>query len=150
MVDKILEIITYLAENIVKGKSVEKIKDKLLLQGYSEDEINLALSFFLFASKSKDNRPIHKMEDFSTARILHTIESLLISPEAYGHLLKLRALKIIDDEQMERIIEESLLHAEDQIGVDEMKKIAMKVIFHFKDEDYNLFTDEDKTDKIVH
>ena len=93
MVDKILEIITYLAEKIVKGESVEKIKDKLLLQGYSEDEVNLALSFFLFASKSKDNRPIHKMEDFSTSRILHTIENLLISPEAYGHLLKLRALK---------------------------------------------------------
>ena len=133
MVD-VLDLLAFIAENMGKGEAIDRIKETLLQKGYTENEINVAFHYLLFSSRA------HQGEHESPARtrILHPVEQTLVSPEAYGHLLKLRMLNIIDDVQLERIIEEALLVAEDVVRIEEVKRAAYKVLFHPKEADHPL------------
>lgn len=126
----VLDLLAFIAENIGKGKGIERIKEILRKKGYGKNEIDLALNYFLFTSSTREE------SDLCRTRVLHPIEDMFISPEAYGHLLKLRALKIIDDVQLERIIEEALTETDHVVGVSEMKKAAYEVLFHTTEIDY--------------
>ncbi len=126
----VLDLLAFIAENMGKGKGIERIKEILGEKGYGKNEINLALNYFLFTSST------HEESGLCGTRILHPIEDMFISAEAYGHLLKLRALRIIDDVQLERIIEEALTETDHLVGISEMKKAAYEVLFHTTETDY--------------
>jgi uncharacterized protein Smg (DUF494 family) len=115
-------------------------------QGYSENEINLAFNYFLLTSGNRQAATTS-----SKARVLHPVENVFVSPEAYGHLLKLRALNIIDDGQMERIIEKALTETDHPVGVDEMKRAAYKILFRIEEtDDPSSSTDKDEESLPIH
>lgn len=127
----ILDLLTFIAENMGKGEGIERIREVIREKGYTENEMNLAFNYLLLTSGA------HKEKSgCSRTRILHPVESAFISPEAYGYLLKLRALGIIDDVQLERIVEEVLMETERAVGIDELKKAAYRILFRIKETDY--------------
>ncbi len=134
----VLDLLTFIAENMGKGEGIEGIRKTLLGKGYTENEINLAFNYLFLTSGTTQEVE----EKCPKTRILHPIENMLISPEAYGHLLKLRVLKIIDDTQLERIIEEALMETEDIVGIEEIKKAAYKVLFQTRGTDYSSLLSE--------
>lgn len=126
----ILDLLTFIAENMGKGEGLESIRETIRSQGYSENEITLALNYLLLASNAHQEK-----SGCSKARILHPVEDMFISPEAYGHLVKLRTLRIIDDAQLESIIEQALMETDRIVDIDEMKKAAYKVLFRPRETD---------------
>lgn len=126
----VLDLLTFIAESMGRGDGIDGIRNMLREKGYSENEINLAFNYFLLTSGTRQTA-----SDASKARILHPVENVFVSPEAYGHLLKLRALKIIDDGQMEKIIDKALDETDHPVGVDEMKRAAYKILFRIEETD---------------
>lgn len=144
--EDVLDLLAFIAENMGKGEGVERIREVLREKGYTESEINLAFNYLLLTFGAHQ-----KKSGWTKTRVLHPVENMFISPEAYGHVLRLRALKIIDDSQLEGIIEEALMQMERIVGIDEIKKAAYKILFRSKETDYvSPSTDKDEEDLPIH
>ena len=61
--------------------------------------------------------------------ILHEVERRVISPEAYGYLLQLRALGLISPGQMEAIIERALMTGAGGVEEDDIKALVASLLF---------------------
>ncbi len=127
----VLDLLTFIAENMEKGEGIERTREVVREKGYSENEMTLAFNYLLVTSSAHQEKG-----DRSKTRILHPVENMFISPEAYGYLLKLRALRIIDDVQMEGIIQDALIETQHIVGIDELKKSAYEVLFRTEETDY--------------
>ncbi len=110
MQGKLIEILIILMNEInrrgVEFERMEMLSGKLLDQGYSKSEISTAFSWMIerFAALNNNIQPNPK-----SYRVLHDIEKIFISPEAYGYLLQLNALGLLNMEEMEKIIERSFI-----------------------------------------
>ena len=125
MAHKILEILLYLTEEFRRGESVQKVKSSLMRSGYSSEDVELALSFFLYASEAHpDVSAEESPREPKGVRCLHESERLNLSPEAYGYLLKLRELNLISTLQLERIMSEFFLSTDPVIEIEEVKRVV--------------------------
>lgn len=91
--------------------------------------------------------------DFYRNRVLNTKESLKINEEAYGFLIRLKEMGLIDADLQEEIIEMAMLAAEDDIGMDDIKGITAMLIFDQSPGQWKSdITDiiNDRWDKIYH
>lgn len=61
-------------------------------------------------------------------RILHDLETMIISPQAFGYLLQLKELGIFDDLDIEQAIERAMLLGTGTIDSEEMKAIAAYIL----------------------
>lgn len=147
MQGKLIEILIILMNEInrrgVEFDQMEILSDKLLNQGYSEREISTAFSWVIERmgefDKSIEPRP-------GSFRILHDIEKVFISPEAYGYLLQLYSLKLLNMDEMERIIEKSVISSSPRMKIEDMKSLVIDVLFDEEDAfmgDYDSFMPDD-------
>jgi len=146
LMQDMLDLLTFIAENMGKGEGIERIREVILEKGYTEKEMNLALNYLLLTSGAqREKGGWHK------TRVLHPIESAFISPEAYGYLLKLRALGIVNGIQLERIIEEVLMDTERIVTLDELKKVVYRTLFRVQEtDDPSLLSEEDEEKLSIH
>ena len=116
---------------------LEGIIANLETQGYSFDEINSAIDWFL---DNEIGRP-HLLElsniqqPVTSFRLLDSVERIHISPESYGFLIKIHQLGIIDNTQLEQIIERTVTF-ENQVDLALIKAITISIIFDRDIEDY--------------
>lgn len=134
MQERIIEIIVYLLEEFKQepDSSVRTdLSKQLLAQGYTENEINLAFSWIF--NHLQKSTPEQK-EEFSyredSIRVLHDLEKLVISPDAFGYLLQLWQLGMIKEYDMEDVIEKALSIGSTHITLDDIKSFAATVIFN--------------------
>lgn len=132
MQERIIEIIVYLLEEF-QHQSDENYMDlskELISRGYSENEINLAFSWVfnhLQVSRSERYDAIRYAEH--STRVLHDLEKMVISAEAYGYLLQLKHLGLLSDFDLEIVIDRSLALGSSSIDVDDIKSIAASLLF---------------------
>ncbi|MBD3224439.1 MAG: DUF494 family protein [Caldithrix sp.] len=133
MQERLVEIIVFLLEEFQQTNSPNKysdISEELVSKGYTESEINLAFSWIF---NHLQNKSKVRSEGFTysegTTRILHDMEKIVISPEAYGYLLQLKNLALITDEDLEDIIDEALSLGSSSITIDDVKSLAANVLF---------------------
>jgi len=130
MQGKLIEILIILMNEInrrgIEFERMEILSGKLLDQGYSESEISTAFSWMIerFGSLNNNIQPNPK-----SYRVLHDIEKVFISPEAFGYLLQLNVLGLLNMEEMERIIERSVISSSPKMSVDEIKSLVIDVLF---------------------
>lgn len=100
-------------------------------EGFSQEEVEEACTWFKNLTVNGDLCMAIKDADgnFYTNRVLNTTEALKISEEAYGFLIRLKELGLIDSQLQEEIIETAMLAVEDEIGMDDIKGIAAMLIF---------------------
>lgn len=128
MQEKIIEIIVFILSEIkFRNKTLNDINlTTLENMGFSKSEINAAFSWLFdrlyLLEKNKNNNDIK-----NTFRILHNIEKYIFSPQAYGYLLQLRELDLIDDKDMESIID-ILMSSSQSIDVDEITSFIASII----------------------
>ena len=103
----------------------------LLNEGFSADEIDEACSWLKNLTINGDLCMAIKDSngDFYTNRVLNTSESLKINGDAYGFLIRLKEMGLIDAELQEEIIEMAMLAADDEIGMDDIKGITAMLVF---------------------
>ncbi len=131
--ERLIEIIVYLLQELkrsqVKG-NYSNISKKLISRGYSENEINFAFSW-VFNHFQENGQSQEEPLEYSSrsSRVLHEVEKMVIQPEAYGYLLQLRQLGLLDDYEFEMVIEKALTLGTSIITIDDIKTIAGSIIF---------------------
>ena len=134
MYEKVMEILVLLMQHMQdeKGRfnNIADVSQSLVGNGYTQQEVNTAFTWLFERPQAQaetvvdSTRPLRPKPN----RILHTIERMMISPEAYGYLIQLRELGLIDDVQTETIIERAMLSGARHITQGDMKIIAASVL----------------------
>ncbi len=142
MESNVLEILVLLIrqypEGAISKEEFEPLTEDLLGLGYTRREIEAAL-FWFYNNNIEDNAVSQASDSFDSNahRILHDLERSILSPEAYGYLLELRQLGILNLIDMNEIIEKAVLLGGRQVNLDEMK---LFVVSHIMGQN-GIFTD---------
>ena len=134
MRNRILEIVVFLMDFMRQHQghqsSGEDLSSALKNMGYSEHEITMAYSWFL---EKFDDTPEQYFSSFPSThhsnRILTSSERSRISSDAYGCLIKLLNMALINDEQFEFILERAAIFESETIALDQIKLIASSIVF---------------------
>ncbi len=109
MQNNVVDLIIYLVKRVHIGTRLKDIKlDKL--RGYNNSEISAAYSWLIQKHESgmlASEKP--EPVNIPSPRVLHPNERSRISSEAYGYMLELYYLGILDAKRMERLIEYAML-----------------------------------------
>ena len=138
MYHRIMELLVLLMDEFGKvsfqSDQVDHISEDLIRRGYSEQEINTAFFWLYHRFWGEGDTTLPRLLDLqepaeTSHRVLNSIELRYITPEAFGYLLQLRSLRLIDTRDMERIIERTLMLDVVPAGVEEIKMVAQTVLF---------------------
>ncbi len=139
MRDRILEIVVFLMDYMRDSQGQlgdsDDFSSTLKTMGYSDNEISSA---FYWLMNRFGSAPEHLFSNFPklhhSSRILTASERVLLTTDAYGYLLKLQNLSLVDDEQFEAILERVSAFGSDPVGSEHIKLIASSVVFTDFDE----------------
>jgi uncharacterized protein Smg (DUF494 family) len=129
--ERVVEIIVYimsemrLNQQTIRNMNFKVISKKLSDDGYTEKEINSALTWMI--EKFKADK---KMADSTTPyRLLHEFEKMTITPEAYGYLIQLQQLGLVNEIEIEQVIERAMITEIVPVTLNQMKEIVSAIIF---------------------
>ena len=134
MRNRILEIVVflmdYMRDNTERSSGTDELSATLLDMGYSEHEINTAYDWFLdqFSSNTEEYYSAFPIGSYSS-RIFTEQERIQLSTEAQGFLLKLNHSGILNNEQLEIILERTMLLTGEAITLEQIKIVVSSVIF---------------------
>jgi uncharacterized protein Smg (DUF494 family) len=132
--ERIIEIILYLL-NVLKSNKMFEEEDmqKLIKLGYSENEINAAFSWIY--SKFYTNKKLFESNNpnSDSKRFLNSTEQNIITPEAYGYLIQLNEMGLIDNTDIDLILERILATNYNYIDKEDMKSITASYIIDIEE-----------------
>jgi uncharacterized protein Smg (DUF494 family) len=129
--ERIVEIITFVLTELREDKRIADIDvDNLKDKGYNSSEISTAFSWLVdrieFSGSMFDEKTFSETDSF---RILHEAERNLFTEKAWGQLIQMHSLGIIDNSHIESIIEKSLLSSTFSIDTTQLNKFVASTIF---------------------
>lgn len=134
MNERVVEILVFIMNQIRGNKAnlskLEVISKDLLSKGYSQNEISSAFSWLFEKIRNNYEEILRNTEashEFSF-RVLHDLETMIISPPAYGYLLQLKELGIFDDLDIEQAIERAMMIGTSPVDLEEIKAIAAFIL----------------------
>lgn len=135
MVNRMIDLVVLVAEmSRREGKSLRELDQELEELGYSLKEIEQAMFWLSSQHRSRIlgtariSKPSH--------RVLSPWEAACLDSEAYGYLLHLQNLGIIDQDQFEMIVTRILPIGGEKLPLGELKTLAGSVIFNVGPEEY--------------
>ena len=135
MNERVVEILVYIMAEIRGQKShankLESISRDLLQRGYSQHEISFAFSW-LFERYQDEAEEVARHTGPTlrgSFRVLHEAEKMIISREAYGYLLQLKQLNLLNDLEIEHIIERAMMAGADRITEADVKVMVASLWF---------------------
>lgn len=134
MDERIVAILFLIARQIVNGADLsEEGKDLILAisaQGFIDYEVEQALAWVDEIRQPADSLLIDGDDNRRvTNRILSAEESYKVLPAAFGYLLKLKNMGIVDDLLMEEILEKAQSSEFEEVGNDEIRLIAIFTLY---------------------
>ncbi len=138
MNERVVEILIYLMHEIRQKRGnielMDGISKDLIGKGYTENEINAAFSWLFERFKSDtEDILVNEEADVNSYRMLSDIERLVVSSEAFGYLIQLRQLRLIEQSEMEQIIERAMMLGVSSIGTEEIKTVVAALFFNSDD-----------------
>lgn len=126
-----MDIVSFIIKEVLEGKDLfeteTEIVESLMDQGYSLEEINSAFDWlFSLVTKGMAKKRIRPT---TSKRVLHHLERLKLNSQAYGLLIRMQESGRITPAQQEEIIEQALTSGE-EVGPEEIKRIAGQVVFN--------------------
>ena len=157
MNERVVEILIYLMTEIRENQGgmeqIDGISKDLKQQGYTENEINAAFSW-LFERIKIGTEQIFQSEKsgrLQAFRMLHDVEKIVITPLAYGYVLQLQRLHLLDVSEVEQVIERAMMLGVSKVDVDDIKSIVASIYFNSDDPDHNFLGKSIlETDGIIH
>ncbi|MGA2669719.1 MAG: DUF494 family protein [Ignavibacteria bacterium] len=120
--EKIIEIIVYLLGELKNNKQLGEIDIKNLAKlGYTQNEINTAFSWVYSKIYSGEKIFSDEKAISHSHRFLHEVENSIIEPEAYGYLIQLHELGLLNDMDIEAIIDKVMISGYNRVSLDDMK-----------------------------
>ena len=130
MNERVVEILVYIMAEIRGKKSnperLELISRDLLQRGYSKTEISFAFSWLFERYENESEELLYSAGSTrpGSFRILHDAERAIISSEAYGYLLQLKQLRLLNDLEMEHVIERAMMAGVSSISLADIKTLV--------------------------
>lgn len=123
---KIIDLIIYFLSEL---KTNNRISDEVLLplteSGYTQSDINFALEW-VFSDKIAENR---SNDNFRSKRFLSKDEEKIISPEAFGFLIRLHELAILTHADVNLILDTIMIsEISARLGIEELKLIVSEFL----------------------
>ena len=136
MVNRLMDLVVLVVELTQESdKSFKELDKELVHRGYSSEEIEQAFSW-VTSQWHRVDHDLHTGVDRPTVRVLGYWETMIVEPEAYGYLLKLQNLGLVDDDQFERIMYRILPFRGERLGLADIKALAGSVIFDLGADDF--------------
>ena len=121
-------------ENGTNDLDLETIVDVMQDEGFSDDEIQSAMSWIMNNGDSFEQSSIQlNSVPRPMWRALNEIEEQTISPKAYSYLFHLRQLNILSDDNMEKVIDRAVDLRLFNMNVEDMKDLVAAVVLNFED-----------------
>jgi uncharacterized protein Smg (DUF494 family) len=131
MYERIVEIITYVLSELKQNKKISDIDlNDLETKGYSNSEISTAFSWLVDRLEFSNKSPNLNLESENSFRILHDAEKDLFTEEAWGELIQMQSIGILNVNQIELIIERALLSGIFKIDSFFLKNMIASFIFN--------------------
>lgn len=132
--EKIIEIIVYLLSELKNNKELAEIDiDKLSNLGYTQNEINTAFSWVYSKIYSGEKIFVDETGETKSQRFLHDVEQDVVSPEAYGYLIQLKQLGMINNMDIDLIIDKIMVSSHNNVELPEMKLIIASYLLDIED-----------------
>lgn len=116
----IIDLIVVLVKRLRHGDDLSSLPSESV-SGYNASQLSAAYSWILqkYPTLPSNRAP----------RVLHFAERMMISPAAYGYLLDLVNLGVLDALGMEKVIEKVMFQSLEQAPLDKIKAIVADVLF---------------------
>jgi uncharacterized protein Smg (DUF494 family) len=122
--EKIIEIIVFLLSELKNNKQLTEVDmHKLENLGYTQNEINTAFSWVYSKIYAGEKIFVEKQKENNSQRFLHDLEQNIISPDAYGYLIQLKELGLINNMDIDLIIDKIMVSSYNKVDEPEMKLI---------------------------
>lgn len=120
--EKIIEIIVFLLSELKNNKQLTEIDvDKLSKLGYTQNEINTAFSWVYSKIYAGEKIFADDSQQSNSQRFLHDVERNIISPDAYGYLIQLKELGLINNMDVDLIIDRIMVSSYNNVDAEDMK-----------------------------
>lgn len=130
MQEKIVEILVYLIGELRNNIPINDIDLSVLSKkGYSTTEISTAFNW-LYEKISDGENIITDTAPSSphSHRVLHDVERAVINAEAYGYMIQLRELGLINDMDIEVLIDRIMMSGYVTIELSEVKTMVAQLM----------------------
>lgn len=122
--EKIIEIIVFLLSELKNNKQLTDVDmHKLENLGYTQNEINTAFSWVYSKIYAGEKIFAEKQTENNSQRFLHDLEQNIIAPEAYGYLIQLKELGLINNMDIDLIIDKIMVSSYSKVEEEDMKLI---------------------------
>ncbi len=142
MNERVVEILIFIMSEIRSNRKVsgklDILSKSLIQQGYTESEISSDFTWLLDRLKTDSEEVVEQKNPSlkSSFRHLHEIERSIIAVEAYGYIIQLKELGIIDESDVEQILERAMMMGASEITMGDIKSIVASMLLN-----YNALTD---------
>ncbi len=116
----IIDLIVVLVKRLQHGDDLSTMSEDSV-SGYNPSQLSAAYSWIL--QKYPPNQAS------KSPRVLHFAERMMISPAAYGYLLDLVNLGVLDALGLEKVIEKVMFQSLEQAPLEKIKAIVTEVLF---------------------
>lgn len=116
----IVDLIVVLVKRLKLGEDLATLPADALA-AYDPSQLSAAYSWIL-QKYATDTSPV-------APRVLHFAERMMISPEAYGYLLDLVNLGVLDALELEKIIEKVMFQSLERTPIEKIKAIVAETLF---------------------
>lgn len=136
MNERVVEILVYIMKEIKSTEhgigKLDILSEELAQKGYTENEISSAFSWLFDKIKDNFDELVKNTGTIlpSSFRVLHEVEKMIIEPEAYGYLLQLKALGLLDETETEQMLEQALMLGSSRVTLQDMKTIVASTLFN--------------------
>jgi len=137
MNERVVEILIYIMSEIRSNRKVsgklDILSKNLIQQGYTESEISSAFTWLLDRLKIDSEEVVEKKNPSlkSSFRHLHEIEHSIIAVEAYGYIIQLKELGIIDQSDVEQILERAMMVGASEVTTLDIKSIIASMLLNY-------------------
>ena len=136
MNERVVEILVYIMKEIKSTEQgvggLDLLSEELVQRGYTENEISSAFSWLFDKIKDSFDELVKNTGPTLPAsfRVLHEVERMIIMPDAYGYLIQLKELGLLDETEMEQMIDRALMLGTSRVTLDDMKTIVASSMFN--------------------
>ena len=131
LVEIIIAIVDRLVDTGTGSDTVESITRSLMAEGYNAQEINTAFMWLYHTvdeSFFEEGKIIRKDRLLGTVRVLNDFERTMITPEAYGYVLQLSQLGLLDNLQIEEVLDRAMYSCGDMVELNDVKRVVPSII----------------------
>jgi uncharacterized protein Smg (DUF494 family) len=133
MPERIIEIIVYTLRRFQddrKSKDYIDLTSELIAKGYTDEEINLSFSWiFNHLKNTVFDGPYYEDLDFLDGFETDDDLNPILTDEAYGYLLQMIQLGILNEFQVEQVLEKALTSGKDNINTEQVKSYVVNILF---------------------